>query len=90
MNFFSIMSHDTIKTLDLEGMQVQVLIVSSLLLVASLFCCTGHAQLCSPPTGISSTCVCDTGNGIIDLTALGDSSGETARWRQYSVRYKNV
>ena len=81
MNFFS-KSPDTIKTLDLEGMQVQILVLSSLLLVASLCCCPGRAQVCSPPTGVYSTCVCDTGNGIIDLTALGDSSGSTARWRQ--------
>ena len=34
---------------------------------------------CSPPEGRSETCVCQTSDGVIDLTGLANDDGESAR-----------
>ena len=35
---------------------------------------------CNPPEGRSDTCVCQTSDGVIDLTGLANDDGETARY----------
>lgn len=33
---------------------------------------------CSPPEGSSDTCVCQTADGVVDLTSLSSEDGESA------------
>ena len=35
---------------------------------------------CSQPAGRSDTCVCETSDGVIDLTGLANDDGESARY----------
>ena len=52
------------------------------LLILLVCCCIGRVepQTCSRPVGETSSCVCETNSGIVDLTALGNPDGEKEKY----------